>query len=173
DNVPPEELDIYQKLTNELLINPTEHFEYINPAPIASASISQVYMARLINGEKVVIKVKRSGIDQIIRSDIMIMKDLAHILEKNYDVARKMSLMQLINSIESNMNRELSLTNEYHNIEKFRKNFASRNEVYVPETYKHLSNNNVLTMEFIEGFKVNNKEKIVEVGMQPQEVAQM
>lgn len=173
DNVPPEELDIYQKLSDELLINPKEHFEYVNPTPIASASISQVYMARLINGEKVVVKVKRSGIEQIIRSDIMIMKDLAFILEKNYDAARKMSLMQLINSFENNMHRELSLTNEFHNIEKFRKNFATRTEVYVPETYKNLSNNNVLTMEFIDGFKVNNKEKIIEVGMQPQEVAQL
>ncbi len=172
DNVPPEELDIYKKIADELLINPDEHFEYINPVPIASASISQVYVARLVNGEKIVIKVKRSTIDEIIRSDIMIMKDLAKILEKNYDAARKMSLTQLINSFENNMYRELSLTNEFHNIEKFRKNFTNRTEVYVPKTYKELSNNNILTMEFVDGFKVNNKERIVANGMQPKDVAQ-
>ena len=172
DNVPPEELDIYKKIADELLINPDEHFEYINPTPIASASISQVYVARLVNGEKVVIKVKRSTIDEIIRSDIMIMKDLAKILEKNYDAARKMSLTQLINSFENNMYRELSLTNEFHNIEKFRKNFENRTEVYVPQTFKELSNNNILTMEFVDGFKINNKEKIIENGMLPKDVAQ-
>lgn len=172
DNVPPEELDIYKKIADELLINADEHFEYINPTPIASASISQVYVARLVNGEKVVIKVKRSTIDEIIRSDIMIMKDLAKILEKNYDAARKMSLTQLINSFENNMYRELSLTNEFHNIEKFRKNFENRSEVYVPKTFKELSNNNILTMEFVDGFKVNNKEKIIENGMLPKDVAQ-
>lgn len=172
DNVPPEEVDIYKKIADELLINPDEHFEYINPTPIASASISQVYVARLVNGEKVVIKVKRSTIDEIIRSDIMIMKDLAKILEKNYDAARKMSLTQLINSFENNMYRELSLTNEFHNIEKFRKNFENRTEVYVPKTFKELSNNNILTMEFVDGFKVNNKEKIIENGMLPKDVAQ-
>lgn len=173
DNVPPEPLDIYQKIADELLIDPKEYFEYINPEPIASASISQVYVGRLINGEKVVIKVKRATIDEIIRSDIMIMKDLAKILEKNYDTARKMSLNQLINSFENNMYRELSLTNEFHNIEKFRKNFEKRNQVYVPTTYKELSNNAILTMEFIDGFKVNNKEKIIEIGMKPPEVAQL
>lgn len=173
DNVPPEALDIFQKLADELLIDPKDFFEYINPTPIASASISQVYVGRLINGEKIVIKVKRSNIEQMIRSDIMIMKDLAKILEKNYDVAKRMNLNQLINSFENNMNRELSLTNEFHNIEKFRKNFESRPEVYVPTTYKELSNNNILIMEFIEGFKVNNKEKILEVGMLPKDVAQM
>ncbi|WLD24907.1 AarF/UbiB family protein [Flavobacterium dauae] len=172
DNVPPEELDIHKKIADELLINPNEHFEYINPTPIASASISQVYVARLVNGEKVVIKVKRSTIDEIIKSDILIMKDLAKILEKNYDAARKMSLTQLINSFENNMNRELSLTNEFHNIEKFRKNFENRTEVYVPKTFKELSNNNILTMEFVDGFKVNNKEKIIENGMLPKDVAQ-
>ena len=82
DNVPPEELDIYQKLSDELLIDPKEHFEYISPTPIASASISQVYMARLINGEKVVIKVKRSTIGEIIRSDIMIMKKITMLPEE-------------------------------------------------------------------------------------------
>lgn len=173
DNVPPEVLNIYQKITDELLIDPHHFFEYINPTPIASASISQVYVGRLVNGEKIVLKVKRSTIDEIIRSDIMIMKDLAKILEKNYDTARKMNLNQLINSFENNMYRELSLTNEFHNIEKFRKNFANRSEVYVPSTYKELSNNSILTMEFIDGFKVNNKEKIIETGMQPQEVAQL
>lgn len=172
DNVPPEEMDIYKKIEEELLIDPKQHFEYIQPEPIASASISQVYAGRLINGEKVVIKVKRTSIDEIIRSDIMIMKDLANILEKNYDAARRMNLNQLINSFESNMNRELSLTNELHNIEKFRKNFEERPEVYVPVTYKELSNNCILTMEFIDGFKVNDKEKILEVGMQPKNVAQ-
>lgn len=173
DNVPPEELDIHKKICDELLIDPQLHFEYINPIPIASASISQVYIGRLINGEKVVIKVKRSTIEEIIRSDIMIMKDLANILEKNYDAAKRMNLNQLINSFENNMHKELSLTNEFHNIEKFRKNFEERPEVYVPKTYKELSNNNILTMEFVEGFKVNNKKKIVEVGMQPKEVAQL
>src|SRR5690606_8491486 len=53
DNVPPEELDIFSKMAEELLIEPEQYFEYINPQPIASASISQVYVARLINGEKV------------------------------------------------------------------------------------------------------------------------
>lgn len=173
DNVPPEEMDVYRKIEEELLIDPKQYFEYIHPEPIASASISQVYSGRLINGEKVVIKVKRPSIDQIIRSDIMIMKDLAHILEKNYDAARRMNLNQLINSFENNMNRELSLTNEFHNIEKFRKNFEERPEVYVPITYKELSNNCILTMEFIDGFKVNNKEKILETGMQPKNVAQL
>lgn len=71
------------------------------------------------------------------------------------------------------MYRELSLTNEFHNIEKFRKNFENREQVYIPQTYKELSNNSVLTMEFIEGFKVNNKEKIIELGMQPADVAQL
>ena len=172
DNVPPEVIDVHQVLEQELGINLSEHFEYIDTTPIASASISQVYVGRLINGQKVIVKIKRSGIDQIIKSDILIMNDLATLLENTYEAAKRMNLKQMILSFENNMKKELSLTNELHNIEKFRKNFAGNPMVHVPFTYPEFSNNSVLTMEFIEGFKVNDKDKIIALGMNPSQVSQ-
>lgn len=172
DNVPPEVIDVHQVLEQELGINLSEHFEYIDTTPIASASISQVYVGRLINGQKVIVKIKRSGIDQIIKSDILIMNDLASLLENTYEAAKRMNLKQMILSFENNMKKELSLTNELHNIEKFRKNFAGNPMVHVPFTYPEFSNNSVLTMEFIEGFKVNDKDKIIALGMNPSQVSQ-
>lgn len=172
DNVPPEVIDVHQVLEQELGINLSEHFEYIDTTPIASASISQVYVARLINGQKVIVKIKRSGIDQIIKSDILIMNDLANLLENTYEAAKRMNLKQMILSFENNMKKELSLTNELHNIEKFRKNFEGNPMVHVPFTYPEFSNNSVLTMEFIEGFKVNDKDKIIALGMNPSQVSQ-
>jgi len=172
DNVPPEPLDLHKVLEEELGIVLTEHFESIETTPIASASISQVYVARLINGQKVIIKIKRAQIDQIIKSDILIMNDLAYLLENTYEAAKKLNLKQMIRSFENNMKKELSLTNELHNIEKFRKNFYNHPQVYVPITYPELSNNSVLTMEYIEGFKINDKDKIVALGLQPQQVSQ-
>lgn len=172
DNVPPLPLNIDEYLTQQLSINVSDHFEYINPTPIASASISQVYLGRLINGQKIVIKVKRTGIEETIKSDILIMKDLASLFESAYEAAQKMNLKQVIRSFENNMKKELSLTNELHNIERFRKNFAENEQIYVPLTYTELSNNDVLTMKFVEGFKVNDKEKIIELGINPSQVSQ-
>lgn len=172
DNVPPEVINVHEIIEKELGINLSEHFEYIESTPIASASISQVYVGRLINGQKVIVKIKRSGIDQIIKSDILIMNDLASLLESTYEAAKRMNLKQMILSFENNMKKELSLTNELHNIEKFRKNFLGNPMVHVPLTYPEFSNNSILTMEFIEGFKVNDKDKIIALGMNPSQVSQ-
>ena len=172
DNVPPETIDVHKTLSEELGIDINEHFEYIDSSPIASASISQVYVGRLINGQKVIVKIKRAKIDQVIKSDILIMNDLVSLLESTYDAAKRMNLKQMILSFENNMKKELSLTNELHNIEKFRKNFPNNENIHVPITYPELSNNSVLTMEFIEGFKVNDKDKIIALGMNPVQVSQ-
>lgn len=171
DKVPPEHIDIKSRLATELNINPDDHFSSINPTPIASASISQVYEAFLINGTKVVIKIKRSNIDKIIKSDILLMKDLANLLESKYQQAKRMNLVQIVNSFQNSVLKELSLRNELTNIERFRKNFKKNEAVYVPTTYKDLSNNNILCMEFVDGYKINNKEKLIELGLVPSEVA--
>ena len=172
DRVPPEPLDPYQKIADELMIDPADYFEYISAEPIASASISQVYEGKLLNGLRVVIKIKRSGIDRIILSDILIMKDLASLLENNYEMAKRMNLKQIINSFESAVIKELSLINELQNIERFRANFEDFEDIYVPVTYKELSNNTILCMEFINGFKINDKVQLEALNMNPSEVAQ-
>lgn len=172
DAVPPENMLLEEKLKEELKINVAEHFSYLNPTPIAAASISQVYEGVLTEGQKVVIKVKRQGIDQIIASDLLIMTDIASLLENNYEMAKQMHLKQIVNSFESAILKELSLTNELQNIEIFRKNFKDSETVYVPQTYKTLSNDRVLCMEFVNGFKINDKEQLQLLDLDPGLVAQ-
>lgn len=171
DKVPAENININELLAKELNINPDDYFKSIKQEPIASASISQVYEAYLIDGTKVVLKIKRSNIDKIIKSDILLMKDLANILENKYEQAKRMNLSQIVNSFQNSVLKELSFRNELSNIERFRNNFKNSNDVYVPKTYKELSNNNILCMEFVEGDKINNKQKLIELGLNPVEVA--
>jgi ubiquinone biosynthesis protein len=80
DDVSHRDIDIYETLREELDINPDDVFEYIDSEPIAAASLSQVYTARLKSGEKIIIKVKRKGINEIVEADVLIMKDFAHLL---------------------------------------------------------------------------------------------
>ena len=173
DKVPAEKMDVIQKIEEELSIQISDHFEYIDLQPIASASISQVYKGKLLNGQEVVIKVKRSGIDTIIYSDLLIMKDLAQLLETYYEAAKKMNLLQIISSFENAILKELSFKNELQNIEQFRRNFSQSQQVTVPKTYKEFSNDRFLCMEFINGFKINDKQKILSLGWNPDEIAQI
>ena len=173
DKVEIQEVDIRKKLAEELNIVPEEYFQSIDEEPMASASIGQVFRAVLKNGKKVVLKVRRDNIDTIVETDLVIMKDMAKFFEK-YDVnAKNMNLLYIVESFENMLKKELSLTNERKNMERFENNFKENEHLHVPVVYKKLSNNRILCMEFIEGIKITDKEKIKEAGFNPKEIASL
>ncbi|MDR1502526.1 MAG: hypothetical protein LBT43_08735 [Prevotella sp.] len=173
DQVQVKDIDIYETLKEELSLEPDGIFEFIDTDPIAAASLSQVYTAGLKEGQKkVVIKVKRKGIREKIEADILIMKDLARIFEKYYDAARKVGLYNIVCTFEKSVIAELSFTQELANIEKFRNNFKGNDAIYIPLTYKELSNSNILCMEFIEGIKISDKETILQSGLDMRLIAE-
>ena len=173
DKVEIQEVDIRKKLAEELNIIPEEYFQSIEEEPMASASIGQVFRAVLKNGEKVVLKVRRDNIDNVVETDLIIMKDMAKFLEK-YDVnAKNMNLLYIVESFENMLKKELSLINERKNMERFENNFKENEHIHVPVVYKELSNNRILCMEFIEGIKITDKEKLEEAGFNPKEIASL
>lgn len=173
DKVEIQEVDIRKKLAEELNIIPEEHFQSIDEEPMASASIGQVFRAVLKNGEKVVLKVRRDNIDNVVETDLIIMKDMAKFLEK-YDVnAKNINLLYIVETFENMLKKELSLTNERKNMERFENNFKGNEHLHVPVVYKELSNNRILCMEFIEGIKITDKEKIEKTGFNPKEIASL
>lgn len=172
DNVTVRNIDIYGILREELLIEPEEVFEAINPEPIAAASLSQVYTGILKDGKKeVIIKVKKRGVREIFEADVLIMKDFAHLLEKYYNLAKKIGLSRIISTFEKSVTAELSFTQELSNIERFRSNFKEDKSIYVPVTYKELSNRNILCMEFIDGIKISDRESMIECGLNLDDIA--
>ena len=173
DKVEIQEVDIRKKLAEELNIIPEEYFQSIDEEPMASASIGQVFRAVLKNGEKVVLKVRRDNIDNVVETDLIIMKDMAKFLEK-YDVnAKNINLLYIVETFENMLKKELSLINERKNIERFENNFKENEHIHVPVVYKELSNNRILCMEFIEGIKITDKEKLEEAGFNPKEIASL
>ena len=173
DKVEIQEVDIRKKLAEELNIIPEEYFQSIDEEPMASASIGQVFRAVLKNGEKVVLKVRRDNIDNVVETDLIIMKDMAKFLEK-YDVnAKNINLLYIVETFENMLKKELSLTNERKNMERFDNNFKGNEHLHVPVVYKELSNNRILCMEFIEGIKITDKEKIEKTGFNPKEIASL
>ncbi|HEY4539648.1 MAG TPA: AarF/UbiB family protein [Faecalibacter sp.] len=172
DNVPPEPIDIEARLEEEFGIVVRDHFLEIEPMPFAAASISQVYRARLITGDRVILKVKRSNIQRIIESDLALIRDLIFFLEKKYVRLQKLFISEIERSFENSILKELSLVNEYQNIERFRKNFEGSKDVYVPKTYEDYCNNNILCMEFIEGFKITDIEQLRTHGIEPKKIVE-
>ncbi|WP_431109128.1 ABC1 kinase family protein [Winogradskyella poriferorum] len=164
-------INVREKIGKELKINPDDFFESIDEKPFATASISQVFKAQLKTGEKVVLKIKREKIQEIIEADLLIMKDLAKILENYNAESKKINLYKIVHTFEKSIHTELSFLQEFDNIERFRKDFQEDENLYVHKTFKHLSNNNILCLEFIEGIKITDISSLENQGFDTNQVA--
>ena len=82
-----------------------------------------------------------------------------------------MNISEIVESFEKMLNEELSLNNELNNILRFANNFKDDKRIHVPAVYKELSNDRILTMEMIEGFKITDIENIIKIGQKPEKVA--
>ena len=173
DDVEVEKIDVRNKMNLELGIEIDDYFEEIEKEPMASASIGQVFRGKLKSGEKVVVKIQRENIKPVVEIDLEIMKNLAKTLENYYEDIKKMNIGNIVESFEKMLNEELSLNNELRNMQRFANNFKEDDRIHVPAVYKQLSNDRILTMEMIEGFKITDKEKIIEIGQDPKKIARI
>lgn len=172
DDVLVENVDIEKCIEEEFNINIPDHFQSIEAIPLASASIAQVYRAKLLNGTDVVLKIKRRDVEEVIKADLNFIKDLIRLLQRKYEVISKMNLYQIALSFESSLLGELSFTNEVNNIERFRRNFRENQSVYLPKIYRKYCSDSVICMEFINGCKINDSNGISALGLNPKVILQ-
>lgn len=171
DKVEVQPIDIAEKFQRELGIDIQEHFETLASEPMASASIGQVFKGRLKNGQDVAVKIKREGIDEVIKADLLILQDLVNFLEQRNDIISNLQPKALLNTFKESITTELSLESERRSIERFANNFKQDSRILVPQTYSNLSNNNILCMDFVYGSKVTNKAQIEQQGLLAKDVA--
>ncbi|NPA52230.1 MAG: AarF/ABC1/UbiB kinase family protein [Aquificae bacterium] len=141
-----------------------EIFAYIDPKPVASASMSQVHLGYLQTGEKVAVKVKRPNIEQYISLDVEVLEFIVSVLERHFEIVKELNLRGLIYEFKHTTLREANFEIEANNIEIFRENFKDFKDFYIPKCFMDISNREVLVTEFLEGWKITDKENIVKQG---------
>jgi ubiquinone biosynthesis protein len=147
----PIPLEQAQRVIEEELGVPVEKlFAAFDPVQLGSASIGQVYRARLRSGEAVAVKVQRPGARGRVEADLALMRDLARLLDARFGDRILIDVPGLVAEFESVIRRELDYGAEAQNARRFAQNFAGTH-VKVPAIYLDLSTHRVLTMEFIEG----------------------
>ena len=126
-------------------------FAQFEEAPLASASIAQVHLARLHSGEQVVVKVQHAGIADKIMPDLDILAGLAELAEKHASQIRLYQPVAVVRQFRRTLLRELDFTFERRNLEEFAEHFAQDDTVHFPRAYAQFSTRRVLTMERLDG----------------------
>lgn len=151
-NVPAEPVQAAHDIIRLDLGQPVEElFAEFSTEPIAAASIAQVYEARLQTGEKVVVKVRRSGIEAKSRTDLEIVQALAELLEKHSPSLRPYQPVAIVRQFRRALMREMDFTYEKRNIEEFSRNFAGSPHICIPAVFPELCSSQIITMEKLEG----------------------
>jgi ubiquinone biosynthesis protein len=157
--------EVLAQITGELGGPAEQFFAEIDPVPLAAASIAQVHRARLKTGEEVVIKVRRPGIVAVVESDISALMALAGLAERHVSGSELYDPVGVVREFARTIRREMDFTREAHTIEKFRDNFINTPWMYFPRVYWEQTSRGILTMEYVAGVKVSDKEKLFDQGL--------
>jgi aarF domain-containing kinase len=147
-------------------------FADIEPVPLASASIAQVYAATLTTGENVVIKIQRPGVEDILVTDLNFLYYSALLLETILPRFKHASFPGMLSEIRQTMLEECDFIREAENIAVFARYLEDTNNtaVVVPRVYLEASTRRVLTMERIFGIPLTDRKQLLATTRQPGDI---
>ncbi|MBD2390141.1 AarF/ABC1/UbiB kinase family protein [Aphanizomenon flos-aquae NRERC-008] len=154
----------YQFIEEELGAPPSEIYAELSSQPIAAASLGQVYQGRLKTGEEVAIKVQRPDLRERITIDLYILRKLAAWVQRNIKRVRS-DLVGILDELGDRIFEEMDYIHEGENAERFFELYGNMKDIYVPKIYWEYTNRRVLTMEWINGIKLTQPEKIAALGV--------
>ena len=140
----------------ELNGNIDDLFKEFKHEHLATASIGQVHEATLITGERVAIKIQKEGITDKIDLDLRILKYIANRADKFNSDLKKINLPGIMEEFDRSIHKEIDYNNEFMNMQRIEMNFVDNPSIHIPATYPEYCTSKVLTMEFIDGTKLND-----------------
>jgi ubiquinone biosynthesis protein len=159
--------DIRAVIETELGAAVEEEFASFDWEPLAAASIGQTHRAVLRDGQKVVVKVQRPGIEDTVNRDAAVLRMAASVLERRVEAARQVGLKGLADELIGSLQRELDYTQEAANAAAFRERRRDDDGVSAPAALPAYSTRRVLVMEEIDGTTVADRAAVAESGVSP------
>ena len=142
-----------------------EIFPYFEEQVLASGSIGQVHRAKLPNGQKVIVKVKRPGIEDIIATDVAIIRFFAELSEKYIEELRIFQPVMIVEEFWRTIQRELDFTAEAAYTEKFWALLQDNPNVTSPQVYWQHTTSNIITLQRMQGRNIGDFEAIAAAGL--------
>ncbi|HLP21302.1 MAG TPA: AarF/ABC1/UbiB kinase family protein [Chitinophagales bacterium] len=173
DRVPPVPFALAKEIVErEIGAKLEEVFEEFAEKPMASASIGQVYKAKMLTGEEVVVKVQRPNVAEIIEQDLSIIKEAVRRMDRYMKKQGVLNGEEVVRVFERAITKELDYQNEARNIDRFRTTYKHRTDFYVPRAYREFSTRKVLIMEFAKGCKITDVEQLKAWGLSPARIVE-
>jgi len=173
DRVPPFDPALARSQIETALGAPVgELFADFDTEPLASASVAQVHAATLHNGQRVVVKVLRPGIETTIRRDVELLKLIARLALRYVAEARRLRPVEVVAEFEKTIFDELDLLREAANAAQLRRNFEGSEALYVPEIHWDYCREKVLCLERIDGIPVADVAALKGIGVDFKKLAE-
>ena len=175
DNAPQSPLaDVEKVFHQDMGLEIERTFEWFDPAPHGCASLAQVHRAGLKTEsggvEIVAVKVQHAWMSQHTASDLTAMKWVARAIELSFP---GVEVQWLLPVFRASLSKELDFRLEHQNAKRCASNFNEDATVYVPKNVDRLCSRRILTMEFIDGVKVDEIQRLQDKGFDPRAVAHM
>ena len=171
DRVPPAEWADARAVIEEDVGPVEEMFAAFNTDPISGASLGQVYEAE-VDGQRVAVKIRRPGVESLIEADLQVVRWSVPILQRFVDEARSFSLETLADEFSTTLRQEMNYEREGRMLREIRGNFADDDSIRIPEVVETHSTRRVLTMEYVEGTKITNLDRLDELGIDRSRLAE-
>lgn len=173
DRVPPfPTADALRIIEAETGLQVREVFSTLDTAPVAAASIAQVYVGKLIDGTDVVVKVQRPNITEQIETDINILAAIANLMEKYIPESIFFNPTGIVEEFARTVRKELDFEEEARNCVRFMKNFENVPGVHIPRIFSIYCTERVLVMERIIGVRIDDIEGIERMELDRKTIAQ-
>lgn len=133
-------------------------FASIDEHAMGSASIAQVHRASLLNGDRVVIKVQRTGIYEVMAKDIALLKRAISILNLVRDSDGVVNLESIVDEMWEIAKQEMDFLLEADHIEEFAHLNKDDENILCPKVNRQLTTQRILVMECMDGIPLDDGE---------------
>jgi ubiquinone biosynthesis protein len=172
EQVPPFPPEMALEILQAELEAPVEElFSEFDPNPMAAGSLGQVHRATHRDGTRLAVKIRRPDVVRQVERDLTLMIELATLIEKQIPELAIFDPVGLVNHFSRTIHRELNFSREGRTIEEFRRLFRNDATLYVPHVFNDLTSDAVLTMEFIDGCKIDDDEGLKAAGISSADLA--
>ena len=162
----------------ELGVSLDHAFAFVDPVPVAAASLGQAHRAVLSDADaevsglrEVVLKIQRPGIDLIVDVDLRALRKVGGWLSRVRLVSDRVDMPALVEEFAHTSLEEIDYLHEAQNAERFAENFAADARVGTPEIVWERTTRRVLTMQDVTAIKSNDRDALRAAGIDPSEVA--